>query len=73
MAKPILNGPGIVPGVCQCVSAAVTQLVGVDREREASTRLSLKQYCGTSSRADTMLSLRFQLMNGTVSYTQSPA
>src|SRR5215475_8895744 len=35
MTEPILNGPGVVAGVRQCVAAAVAQHVGVHREIEA--------------------------------------
>jgi hypothetical protein len=35
MAEPVLDGPGIVPGVRQCVAAAMAEHVGVDREGEA--------------------------------------
>ncbi len=35
VAKPVLNGPGVVPGVRQCVAAAVAQHVHMDRKSEA--------------------------------------
>jgi|HubBroStandDraft_6_1064221.scaffolds.fasta_scaffold277684_2 hypothetical protein len=35
MAKPILDAPRVVAGVCQRVAAAVPQHVCVDLEREA--------------------------------------
>lgn len=35
MTQPILNGPGVVPGVRQCIAAAVAQHVDVNQEVEA--------------------------------------
>jgi hypothetical protein len=36
MAKPILQCPGIVAGIGQCIAACMAQHVAVDREGEAS-------------------------------------
>ena len=36
MAEPVLDSPGVVSGVRQCVAAAMAQHVGMQREIEAS-------------------------------------
>ena len=36
VAEPVLDGPGVVSGVCQRIAAAMPQHVDVHREAEAS-------------------------------------
>jgi hypothetical protein len=69
VAKPILNGPGAVSCVRQCVAAAAAQHVGVQRKSKGSALANAFELSSARLRSRSAIGHRFS--KATVDFTRS--